>query len=111
MDIIVVNIENEKLGRVWSFEFEFGPRLMMKMLEQYLGAAPIYNYFKEDNKMVVLLTNEQLQTILDNSVSDPSKDLFLRDIWYLKTGEMLLEQTDSEPDNLEIRNFMKSLFK
>jgi hypothetical protein len=111
MDIVAINIENEKLGRVWNFESEFGSQLMMRMLELHLGAAPIHNYFKEDNKMVVLLTNEQLQTILDNSVSDPTKDLFLRDIWYLKTGEMLFEQTDLEPDILEMINFMKFLLQ
>ncbi len=95
MDIVAINIENEKLGRVWNFESEFGFRLMMRMLEQHIGAAPIHNYFKEGDTMVVLLTNDQLQTILDNGVGDPARDLFLRDIWYLKTGEMLFEQTDS----------------
>jgi len=95
MDIVAINMENEKLGRVWKFQSKIGSHFMMKTLELHLGAALIHNYFKEDNKMVVLLTNEQLQTILDNSVSDPTKDLFLRDIWYLKTGEMLFEQKDS----------------
>ena len=111
MDIVAINIENQKLGRVWNFESELGSRLMMGMLEQHIGAAPIHNYFEEDNKMVVLLTNEQLQTILDNGGGNPARDLFLRDIWYLKIGEMLFEQTDSGSDPLSMISWMKSIFK
>ena len=108
MDIIAINIENKKLGRVWKFQSKLGSHFMMKILKHHLGDELIHNYFEEDDKMEVLLTREQLQTILDNSVSDPTKDLFLRDIWYLKTGEMLFEQTEPKPGGLsKMMSWMK----
>jgi len=108
MDIVAINIENKKLGRVWNFESDFGAFMMMGILELHLGDSLVCNYFEDKDETFVLFTNEQLQTILDNSFDEPSKDLFLRDIWYLKTGEMLFEQTEPRPGVLsKMMSWMK----
>jgi len=108
MDIVAINIENKKLGRVWNFESDFGAFMMMGILELHLGDSLVCNYFEDKDETFVLFTNEQLQTILDNSFDEPSKDLFLRDIWYLKTGEMLFEQTEPKPGGLsKMMSWMK----
>lgn len=87
MTICIKNTENKE-GRNWKFESDFGCIIMFELLSKHIGETPKHCFLKSLKIIMISVTNRQLDNILNNlDVRDPFYSLYLQDIHLLRHGK------------------------